>query len=323
MHEPYVRPDVRGFLDFLNALPGPRMHELDASTARAQYIAMKDIADHPVGELATVSNLTIPGPAGDIPARLFDARERREPGPAVVFYHGGGFVIGNLDTHAGLCAEIARVLDLPVVSIDYRLAPEHCWPAAPDDCEAATRWIASSPAALERNVTGLVLAGDSAGGNLAVVTALALRDAPAAVPLLAQFPIYPVVDANERYPSFDLFGEGYLLTKDSMNWFNDAYRADLQHQRGSPLLADLAGMPPAMVLTASLDPLRDQGRAYAGALIAAGVPTVFREAVGNVHGFATIRKAIPSSVGDIAGALGALKALVQEADAQAVMRQAA
>jgi acetyl esterase len=323
MSDPYVRPDVRGFLDFLNALPGPRMHEVDAPTARAQYLAMKDVADLPVGTLAVVQDLSIPGPAGDIPARLFDARERREPGSVLVFFHGGGFVIGNLDTHAGLCAEIARVLDVPVISVDYRLAPEHRWPAAPDDCEAAARWIATSPAALGRKVSGLVLAGDSAGGNLAIVTALGLRDAPAAVPVLAQFPIYPVVDDSTLYASFEAFGEGYLLTKDSMAWFNDAYAADIAHQRSSPLRADLSGLPAAVVLTASLDPLRDQGRAYAGALIAAGVPTVFREAVGNIHGFATIRKAIPSGAGDIAVALAALKALLHEAQGQAVMAQAA
>jgi acetyl esterase len=323
MSEPYVRPDVRGFLDFLNNLPGPRMHQLDAATARAQYVAMKDVADLPVGELGTMIDFSIPGPAGDLPARLFDPRQRREPGSVVVFFHGGGFVIGNIDTHAGVCAEIARQLDRPVISVDYRLAPEHCWPAAPDDCEAAARWVASSPAVLGRAVTGLILAGDSAGGNLAIVTALALRDAPAAAPVVAQFPIYPVVDSTRVYPSFEAFSEGYLLTKDSMAYFNDAYRADIGHQRGSPLLADLAALPPAVVLTASLDPLRDQGRAYAGALIAAGVPTVYREAVGNIHGFVTIRKAIPSGVGDLAGALAALKLVLVEAEGQAVMRQAA
>jgi acetyl esterase len=323
MSDPYVRPDVRAFLDFLAKLPTPKMHELDAAGARAQYLAMKDVADPPLGDLGAVVDLSIPGPAGDIPARLFDARERREPGPAVVFYHGGGFVIGDIATHASLCAEMARVLDLPVISVDYRLAPEHAWPAAPDDAEAAARWIASGSAALGRTVNALVLAGDSAGGNLAIVTALALRDSPAAAPVIAQFPIYPVTDLTQPYPSYEAFSDGYLLTRDSMTWFNDAYRADIQHQRTSPMVADLAGLPPAVVLTASLDPLRDQGRAYAGALIAAGVPTVFREAVGNIHGFATLRKAIPSSTGDIAGALVALKAIVAEADAQRVMTQAA
>ena len=323
MTEPFVRPDVRQFLDFLTSMPGPRMHEMEAPAARQVYEAMRDVADTPVGPLATIADLSIPGPAGAIPARLFDARERREPGPAVVFFHGGGFVIGNLLTHASICAEMARVLDLPVISIDYRLAPEHPWPAAPDDCEAAARWIATNPPALGRHVTGLVVAGDSAGGNLAIVTAMALRDDPAAVPVIAQFPIYPASDSTRSYPSAEQFGEGYLLDRNSLIWFQQAYKAEAEHVRSSPLVGDLAGLPPAVVITASLDPIRDQGRAYAAALIEAGVPTVFREAAGNIHGFVTIRKAIPSSQGDVAGALAALKTVIAEAEGERVMAQAA
>ena len=320
---PYVRPDVRQFLDYLNGLTGPKTHEVGAVAARQLYKAMKDAADLPFGELATLTDLTIPGPAGDIPARLFDARATRPPGPAVVFFHGGGFVIGDLDTHASFCAEAARLLDLPVIAVDYRLAPEAAWPAAPDDAEAATRWVADSPAELGRKVTGLVLMGDSAGGNLTIVAALDLRDRPAAVPVLVQAPIYPATDSTREYPSYAQFSAGHLLTDESMRWFADCYAADLQHQRGSPLNADLAGLPPAVVLTASLDPIRDQGRAYAAALAQAGVPVVFREAVGNVHGFITLRKAIPSSAGDVASYLSAVKAAVVEAEAQRVMAQAA
>ena len=241
---PFVRPDVAGFLAYLNAVPGPKMHQMDAPAARAVMVAMKGFADPPVGTLGTIRDLPIPGPAGTIPARLFDAAESRAAGPAMVFFHGGGFVIGDLDTHASFCAEAARVLDMPVVSVDYRLAPEHRWPAAPDDCEAAARWVAGSPAELGRDVTGLVLCGDSAGGNLAIVTALALRDAPAAVPVVVQAPIYPAADMSREYPSFSQFADGYLLTRDGMIWFNDAYQADLAHQRSSPLNADLAGLPP-------------------------------------------------------------------------------
>jgi acetyl esterase len=321
--EPFVRPDVRAFLDFLNNVPGPKMHQLDATAARALYVAMKDVAEPPIGALATITDLSIPGPAGDIPGRLFDAKAGREPGPAMVFYHGGGFVIGNIDSHASLCAEIARTLDLPVISIDYRLAPEHAWPAAPDDCEAATRWIAGSPTELGRKVTSLVLCGDSAGGNLAIVTAMTLRDAPAAVPVIAQFPIYPLVDTTRDYPSLGEFAEGYLLTRDSMAWFDQAYNAEASHVRASPLTGDLAGMPPALVMTASLDPLRDQGRAYAAALASAGVPVAFREARGNIHGFANLRQATPSSAGDVAAALTVLKAIIAEAEGERVMAQAA
>ncbi len=323
MTEPYVRPDVAGFLAFLNNLPGPKMHELAAPAARATYGAMRDIADLPIGDLAPITDLTIPGPAGDVPARLFDTRDARVPGPLVVFFHGGGFVIGDLDSHASFCAEVARTLDLPVLAIDYRLAPEHRWPAAPDDCEAAARWAAGSPEALGRKVTSLVLCGDSAGGNLAIITAAALRDAPAAVPVIAQLPFYPLTDTTRAYPSYYQFSEGYLLTHDAMEWFNAAYQAETGHIRASPLTGDLTGMPPAVVVTASLDPIRDQGRAYAAALIQAGVPVVYREAEGNIHGFITLRKAIGSSAGDVAGALAAAKAVIAEAEGQRVMAQAA
>jgi acetyl esterase len=323
MTEPFVRPDVRAFLSYLDNMPGPKMHEMDAPAARAVYAAMKDVADPPVGELAVIRDLAIPGPEGEIPARLFDARETREPGTVIAFYHGGGFVIGDIETHASFCAEMARVLDLPVVSVDYRLAPEAPWPAAPDDCEAAARWLAGSPDALGRAVTGLVVAGDSAGGNLAIVTAMALRDAPAAVPVIAQCPLYPATDASQPYPSYEEFSDGYLLTRDSMEWFMAAYQGDPAHHRSSPLLADLAGMPPAVVITASLDPIRDQGRAYAAALAQAGVPVVFREAKGMIHGFVNIRQAIPSARGDSAALLAALKNVIAEAEGERAMAQAA
>lgn len=320
---PFVRPDVAGFLHYLNSAQGPKMHEMDAAGARAMYRSMKDIADVPIGELATIKDLSIPGPAGAIPARLFDVAASREPGPVMVFYHGGGFVIGDLDTHASICAEISRMLNMPVVAIDYRLAPEHPWPAAPDDCEAAARWVAGNPPELGRTATGLVLCGDSAGGAMTIVTAMALRDTPAAVPVIAQAPIYTAADVGTLFPSYDQFAEGYLLTRATMDWFNTAYAADLSHPRGAPLRGSFDGLPPALIVTASLDPIRDHGRAYAHALIAAGVPTVFREAVGNIHGFLNLRQAIPSSQGDVAGLLVALKAIVAEAEANRVMSQAA
>jgi len=320
---PYVRPDVRGFLDFLNSTPGPKTHEGTAESARQMYLAMKDVADPPLGELATIKDLTIPGPAGDIPARLFDVRASREPGPVVVFFHGGGFVIGNIDTHASFTAEMSRQLDLPVVSVDYRLAPEHRWPAAPIDCEAAARWVASNPAELGRTATSLVLSGDSAGGTLTITTAMSLRDNAAEVPVIVQAPMYPAADMNKEYPSFNDFADGYLLTRETMIWFAEHYQADFTDFRGSPMIGNLVGLPPAVVITASLDPIRDQGRAYAAALILAGVPVTFREAIGNIHGFITLRQAVPSSAGDVAGYLAAVKDAIVEAEGQWVMKQAA
>jgi acetyl esterase len=215
------------------------------------------------------------------------------------------------------------MLDLPVVAVDYRLAPENGWPAAPDDCEAAARWVASGPPEMDRGVTSLVLAGDSAGGTMTIVTALALRDDPARVPVIAQWPIYPAADLNGDYPSYDRFADGYFLTREGMEYFRDAYRSDPSHWRASPLLKDQAGMPATLVVTAGLDPLRDQGRSYAAATIQAGVPTVYREAVGNIHGFFNMRRAIPSSEGDIAGCLVVLKAMIVEAEANRTMARAA
>ena len=310
MSEPYVRPDVRIFLDYLNRLPGPRSHEVGPAEARIMLQKSRHVADAPTGNLAVIRDFAAPGPAGEIPLRLYDAREHREPGPVLVFFHGGGFVLGDLETHEPICAEIARRLDMAVVAVDYRLAPEHPWPAGAEDCIAAARWIAAGPEALGRQATGLVLAGDSAGGNLAIVTSLSLRDDPAPVPVLAQWPIYPAADPAKGYPSYHDFGEGYLLTKDGMRWFDGCYLADESDWRYSPLVKSQAGMPPTLVITASLDPIRDQGRAYAAATAQAGVPTMFLEAEGNIHGFINLRKAIPSSDEDIGRCIAMLKLMI-------------
>jgi len=273
-------------------------------------LASRHVADAPAGELAVIRDLACPGPEGEIGLRLYDSRETREPGPLLLFFHGGGFVLGDLDTHEPICAEIARRLDMPVVAVDYRLAPEHPWPAGVEDCIAAARWVASSPEGMGRTTNGLVLAGDSAGGNFTIITSLALRDDPAAVPVLAQWPIYPAADPAKGYPSYEDFGSGYLLTHDSMRWFDDCYRPDGKDWRYSPLVKSQEGMPPTLVVTASLDPIRDQGRAYAAATSQAGVPTIFYEANGNIHGFMNLRKAIPSSDRDVEACVAALQLLL-------------
>jgi acetyl esterase len=308
-----VRPDVRIFLDYLNNLPGPRSHQVGPNEARTMMLASRHVADAPVGELAMIRDLTCAGPGGEIKLRLYDAREDREAGPLFLFFHGGGFVFGDLDTHEPFCAEMARLLDLPVVAVDYRLAPENPWPAGAEDCIAAARWVAGSPEALGREATGLVLAGDSAGGNFTIVVSLALRDEPAAVPVLVQWPIYPAADPGKGYPSLKDFGEGYLLTKEGINYYDDCYRPDPKDWRYAPLVKSQAGMPPTLVVTASLDPIRDQGRAYAAATIQAGVPTIFHEAEGNIHGFINLRKAIPSSNEDVRICVAALRLLLAEA----------
>ena len=313
MSDPYVRPDVRLFLDYYNKLPGPRAHEVGPNQARAMILASRHVADAEAGELAVIRDLDCPGPGGPIRLRLYDSREAREPGPLLLFFHGGGFVFGDLDTHEPFCAEAARQLDLPLLAVDYRLAPEHPFPAGAEECIAAARWAAAGPSSLGRQVTGLVTAGDSAGGNFAIVVALALRDEPAAVPVIAQWPIYPAADPAKGYPSLEDFGEGYFLSRGGMKWFDDCYGPDKADWRYSPLLRSQAGMPPAVIQTASLDPIRDQGRAYAAACAEAGVPVVFREAEGNIHGYINLRKAIPSSADDIRAGVEALKLILKEA----------
>jgi acetyl esterase len=315
MTEPFVRPDVRRFLDALKANPRPTFtDELMALIRNLPPDAMAAL-DLPVGELAVVRDLSMPGPGGEIALRLFDPRAQREPGPAIVFYHGGGFVVGSIDTHAGLAAEIARQLDLPLISVEYRLAPEHRWPAAADDAEAAARWIAENAAAFGRQFTSLVLCGDSAGGTLTIVTALALRERPAALPVCMQFPIYPKVDSSREYPSTRAFSDGYGLESVNTRYFDEAYRSDRQHWRASPLLADPSGLPLTLVVTASLDPLRDEGRAYAAKTTSAGVPTTYREVQGTIHGFACYRQAIPSAQADLTAVLALAKAMIREAGA--------
>jgi acetyl esterase len=311
MTEPYVRPEVRKFLDYVNALPGQKSYELPLAEARNILHASRHVADADVGELAVIRNLEAPGPVGPIKLRLYDAREQRGPSPLMVFFHGGGWVIGDVDTHEPFCAEVARLMDLPVVSVDYRLAPEATFPAGVEDAIAATRWLAGSPHELGRQVTGLVPFGDSAGGNFAIVVSLALRDEPAAVPVLAQWPIYPAGHPTKHYPCRDQFGEGYLLSNGSIDWFEATYAPDKSDWRYDPLAKDQAGLPPTLVLTASLDPIRDQGRAYAAACVDAGVDTVYIEARGTVHGFICLRKALPSGNEDIARCVGVLKLMLK------------
>lgn len=325
---PFVRPDVKAFLDFLNSQPGPQMHELDAPSARQMYRAMVPIGELPRGELAHVEDLSIPGDHGhSVPARLYCPVARGgQPAPVLIYYHGGGWVIGDLETHDSLCAEIARTLGMTVIAIDYRLAPEHPFPAAAEDCLAATRWVAGSPKEIGHAVTGIVVAGDSAGGNLAAVCAQQLHDG-LPVPILAQWLIYPGVDMTASSGSMEEFAEGYLLTQKGMAWFSAHYMGDgaqVLHPHASPHHTDrFHGLPPALVFTCGLDPLRDQGRAYAGKLIEHGVPTVFREAKGQIHGSLTLRQAIPSAQGDLMGCLAALREIINEAQAEATMAQAA
>jgi acetyl esterase len=309
-----VRADVQAYLDALKANPRPPMNAQTIAAIRQippqQIAAMMSAAELPVGKMAVDKIMTMNGPAGPMVLTMFDARAERAPGPVVVFYHGGGFVVGSIATHAALAAEMARQLDLPVISVEYRLAPENPWPAAPDDAEAAARWIAENGKFIGRDITGLILSGDSAGGTLTLTTALALRDRPAAVPNILNIPFYPMADASRFYPSMQLFGDGYGLDAASMDYFESALKADKNSPRHSALLANLTNLPPTVLATASLDPLRDGGRAFAAKLAESGVQVAFYEAKGNIHGFATYRKAIPSAQDDLKRILDLAKAML-------------
>ncbi len=237
-------------------------------------------------EVEGVRELEVPGPAGTIPARLYAPSGLGEDAPLIVYYHGGGHVICDLDTHDQPCRFLAANTPALVLSVDYRLGPEHPFPAAVDDSVAAFEWARSQAAELRADPGRIAVAGDSAGGNLAAVVAQLARDheGPAFQAL-----IYPVTDYSFKRPSYETFAEGYFLTRDEMDWFRDNYFArpeDRTDPRASPILAnDLTGLPPAHVVTAGFDPLRDEGEAYAEAMRAAGVAVSLIREPDLVHGF--------------------------------------
>ena len=309
--EHFVRDDVRAFLDMLKQMGSKGVEEVGAVDGRTQMKTLGLLAEAPARKLAVIKDLACPGPAGDIPLRFYDSKEQRGPSPCVVFIHGGGFVIGDRDVYHSLCTEIAHRLDLPVVSVEYRLAPEHPFPAAPDDCEAAARWIATSPEALGRDITGLVITGDSAGGNLTIVTTNQLVNEPADVPVIVQAPIYPVASDVSDHESLRLFAEGFLLTGAAMSWFTQQYAANPDDPRNLPMVGDCSNTPPTVVCTAGLDPLRDSGREYAAHLIQQGTEVVYLEFPGIIHGFTTLRKAIPSGQKDLDAFLDAVELMVE------------
>lgn len=313
MELPFIRPDVRQFLDHLQSLDRPKGHEIGAAAARQMMLASRHAFELPARAIALVRDIETAGPLGHLRLRLYDAKTERGPGPVLLFIHGGGWVLGDLDTHEPFCIDLALELDVPVIALDYRLAPEHPFPAAVEDSIAAARWIASSPPELERRPTSLFLAGDSAGGNLAAVVSAALRDEPSNVDVGGQWLIYPAADPKVRYPSYDQFCDGHLLTREGMDWFEDSYAGPSGDWRYSPLLRGAAGLPRTFVVTAGLDPIRDQGRAYAARCAQAGVETIYLEAAGTVHGFLNLRKAIPSAQEDFARCLSYLKAWMEEA----------
>jgi acetyl esterase len=276
-------PAFDAVVQALRAL-GPRS-AMDPAQVRLLYGNMQRPA--PDGTAETTA-LTIPGPAGPIPARAYRPTAAEGPLGVVVYFHGGGWVLGGLDTHDDTCRQLARAAGCVVVSVDYRLAPEHRFPAAVEDAEAATRWVAEHAGELGGEPGRLAVAGDSAGGNLAAVIARRARDA-GAPSLRFQLLVYPVLDCDFSRPSYELNDEGLLLSRDDMIWFWGHYLPDEERRTdpdASPLrAADLSALPPAMVIVAYHDPLRDEDEAYAGRLAEAGVPVTLRRWDGMMHGF--------------------------------------
>ncbi|CCE04353.1 putative lipase/esterase [Bradyrhizobium sp. STM 3843] len=279
----------------------PAYETLTPDEARAYYLAARVVTNPEPPELAEVTQLTIPAPHGAIPARLYRPTTLRQAGgfaPALVFFHGGGWVIGDLDSHDVVCRMLAHEAELIVISVDYRLAPEHKFPAAIDDAISATQWVADNAAALGIDPTQLCVGGDSAGGNLAAVVALSARDADGPT-IAGQVLIYPATDFAMSHPSHREPETSVLLTHSVIRWFRDHYltsAADEHDWRASPARAEtLAGLPPAYVLTAGADPLRDEGNDYAQRLRDAGVPVTDRFFPGQFHGFFTMGKLLPQA----------------------------
>lgn len=280
-------PLVQAILDRINeaTAAGPSTWEQSVEDARAAYAGYCALAGDG-GELAAIEDRTIPGPGGPVAIRIY--RPSTDAGlPVVVFFHGGGHTIGSIDTHDPVCRQLARAADAVVVSVEYRLAPEHPFPAGVDDAYAATAWVATNGQALGADVSRLAVAGDSAGGNLAAVTAILARDR-GGPPLRFQLLVYPNVDVTYAHPSIDENGDGHVLTKERILWFRHQYLGDGDptDPLASPLRTnDLSGLPPALVITAEMDPLRDEGAAYADRLRNAGVEVAYTCYAGQVHTF--------------------------------------
>ena len=303
-------PQAKVFLEQLSALGGPPMSELTPAEARAQMAMLAGMASRPPTRVPTVDR-EVPGPGGAIPVRIYQPSST-EPLPIVVFFHGGGWVIGDLETHDGLGHTLASGVPAVVISVDYRLAPEHPFPAAVDDCEAVTTWAAEHASELGGDAARLAVAGDSAGGNLAAVVSRRARDAGG--PAIAfQLLVYPVTDATCSSASYRENADGYLLTADSMRWFLDHYLgADRQDKERladvSPLHTDdLQGLPPALVVTAEFDPLRDEGEAFAERLKAAGVEVEVSRYAGMIHGFWAMDAVFDSAAKALEETVGALR----------------
>ena len=290
------------FLDLAAASGRPALWTLDAETARALTDPLSEASQHAPEEVYATEDRSIPGPAGELPIRIYWPQQPTVPLPVLIYYHGGGFVLCNLDTHDSVCRSLANRSGCLTVSVAYRLSPETKLPGAVDDAYAAAVWVAANAAALGGDPDRLAVGGDSAGGNLASAVTLLARDRGR--PQIAfQLLIYPATDAGrtpDRYDSYRDFSEGYFLTREMMDWFATQHTAagtDLSDPRISPLRAENhSSLPPAFVLTAGFDPLRDEGTAYAEALTAAGVRVTHSCYETTIHGFLSLGRFLPAAL---------------------------
>jgi acetyl esterase len=294
-------PEIEQMLAMLESMNSPSLASGTPESARKSFrmLTVELRAPEAVVPVAAVEDVALPGPAGHLQARVYRP-DAAGPVPTILFIHGGGFVIGDIDTHDNQCRTICRDVGAVVLSVGYRLAPEAPFPAAVEDCGAALTWTAVHARELGGDPDRLAIAGDSAGGNLAAVTARLARDA-GGPPLAAQLLIYPGTDFREddaRYPSREHNANGYFLTREDMEWFSENYMGtgDPNDPSLSPILAeDLAGLPPAVIVTAEFDPLRDEGEAYAQALAQAGVPVILTRYDGLIHGFFDLAALSPAA----------------------------
>ena len=307
-------PDAAAVYKAFQEAGRPAYETLTAPEARDYYMQARLVSNPEPPELKSAEPLSIPAPHGTIPARVYTPKTLRTKeglAPCLVFFHGGGWVIGNLETHDVVCRKLAHEGELIVISVDYRLAPEHKFPAAVDDAVTATNWIAANASKLGIDAARLMVGGDSAGGNLAAVVSLHARDHGGAK-LAGQVLVYPATEFARTHASHREPETSILLTHSVIGWFANHYMGDADRSdwRASPARAKtLRGLPPAYVLTAGADPLRDEGDEYAARLKEAGVPVAYKHFPGQFHGFFTMGKLLKQAdvaVTDIATWLKAL-----------------